>query len=164
MKLLKINLQEYLIALALIIVIPITVYLGCNVIAPVVIDKEYQEKSKDFFKGYTNKSYEKYEERQKEWKETTEYAEHQKKVCERTFIHLIITGIVSCIAFYMGAVLIMPIISAGLLAVGLILQAMYHNSYALCMSYHSIDLFWLELLFVLISFVIIFWISHKHSQ
>ena len=160
----SIHLQEILIALAFVIVVPITVFWGASFVAPSVQDTTYWQDYSQFMKGYSYQDKERFEAREAAWKKTERYLAWEGKVCQHNFMHLMIKGIASCGAFALGVYIVLPAISASMVTVGLILYAMYNNSYRMCNAYHGIGLFYIELLFVLLSFAVVLWMAKKSSE
>lgn len=151
MKLFNIDLEEYLIALALLFVIPMTVHFGTNIIAPRVDTQPYLQAEKEFFKGTDPDDREHV---YNEWKKTQSYQEYQQKYCHRSFIHLLIKGPVACVIFYGAGLVLMPIISTGLVGVGIILSLMSSVS-DYCSTYAGVQIVWIELLFAIVSLVLV---------
>lgn len=158
------NLQEWLIAVALMIVIPTTVYLGCRLISPKPHGAEYTKSYQEFMKGYSYKDHEKYKERMKEWEHSEIYRNNAQKKCDRKFNFLMIAGPLSVVSFYIGSTFVMPVVGAGLVITGLSLLTMYSYSYSSCKMFPGMMTLWLELLFLFASLVIVIVASYKASE
>lgn len=158
------SLQEWLIAVGLFIVIPSTVYLGCRLVSPKIDYKVYQQEKDDFFEGYSIKHEEQWEHRKSEWKKTDTYRDHEKKLCDRSVIKLIVAGLCSLVMYYLGSIFVFPIIGMSLVLTGLILTMMYSYSYYACAVYHNVGVIWLELLFIAMSLLIVLWYAYQCSE
>lgn len=156
--------QEWLIAIALAIVIPTTVYLGVVVVAPKVNFNQYYKVHNEFFKDYSRKDVEKYKQREKEWSQTQVFVDHEANKCEKKGLMLIVSGIVSIALFFLGSVFTLPVISFGLLLAGIDVFALNFFMYAPCNSYYGISLLFLEMLFSLIGLLIVLWFAYQSSE
>ena len=157
------NVQELLIAIALIISIPSTVYLGCKLVSPKIDYPSYWKEHHQFMKGYPAKHEESYKLREAEWKESDLYKEKQSKECTISFIKLGVAGVISIALLYYGSIFIMPIIGASLIVSGLIVIMYYVDAYYNCSQFNTL-LSLIELGLILISLLIMLHASYRLSE
>lgn len=158
------SLQEWLIALALFIIVPTTVYLGCNLLGPKIDHTSYWKSRNEFFTEYSCKDPKKCAEREVEWKQTVEFKAYSEKQCKQSFIYLMIAGPLSCALVYAGTLFVMPVVAPSLIMTSLVLIAMYGYSYKICSVKYGIGLLWFELLFVLINLIVVLSASYRLSE
>lgn len=157
------GLQEWLIAFAFMIVIPGTVYFGCNLISPKINYDAYRKQYRAFVKN-VDIDRENPGKRDTAWKETSMYKEHQEKLCKGYGNRLLIAGSISVALFFVGSICALPIISSGLLGAANILVMMYSFLPFGCNHAYSIDTRWIQLLFITISLLIGLWYAYRYSK
>ena len=155
--------QELIISLALIIILPTTIYFGCKLISPEINHIKYNDERIKFFKDvYKDKNYNKELEDKLtiEWKQNNTYLNEYKY----NFNSLIITGIFSCILFLIGSIFVMPIIATGLLFTANILLSMNYSYYYYLKHVLKFNLVLFELFFVIISLFIVLYYAYLYSE
>lgn len=158
------TLKEWLIGISLFIVIPATLYLGCNLLSPKIDFKMYHTARTKFFEGYKYKEREKYQKREQEWKQTAEFKDYEYKTCKSNFVYLTIIGPVSCLLMYIGTVFIMPVVSSAIIMTSVVSLMFYSYAYKSCAEFYGMGLFWFELLFVFINLMLVLVASYRLSE
>lgn len=158
------SLKEWLIAIALFVLLPTTVYLGCSLISPKIDYSAHYEARKDFFKGYDCKNREKCEKREQEWLKTDDFKNHEQKLCKRNVNYLLVAGPLSVALMYTGTFFVMPVIAASLIVTSLNMLMFYSYSYKQCVAIHGMRLFWFELLFVFLNLMLVILASYRVSE
>ena len=163
------SVQEWLIAIALFIVIPTAVYLGVKLISPSIDRRDYHMQKHEYFKEFQGEK--KHDQINAEWEKSEIYLDHKEKECATTFNQLIIAGPLSCALFFAGSVFVMPIVSASLLLTASVLMgAAAVSNMSLwwpserCAPFHGIEWLWIELFLLIISFLIVAYFAYQSSE
>lgn len=157
--------KYWLIALALLILIPITVSLGLTIVSPKIDHIAYRTAEKDFMKGYTSHGTDEEAEQWKnqylKWTKTEIFLNHERKVCINQFIELIIHNTISIILFYIGATFSISVIAASLIFSGLILHIIAGGP---CPIIFGLNVKIIEMLFAFIGLIILLWAARRYSR
>ena len=165
--------QEWLISVALVLVLPATILLGVKLLSPEVEYKNYSASHQDFFKDFRGHhkdgrwSSDTIAEREKlnqEWEQTEIFKTHGYQVCQGQFIKLMICGVLSVVLFYIGSVFVMPVVAASLMMSALILHLIYAWGGMMCPIFHGLNVRLIAILFALISLTIVVWAAYKDSK
>ncbi len=162
--------QEWLVAIALVVVLPATVWLGLQVISPQVEYKNYSASYQDFFKKYRERkqrgktSEEEYKALDARWTQTDAFKIHERQLCSNRFVKLIVGGTLSIILLYVGSVFVMPVIASSCMMSALILHAMCASwGSTVCPIVFGMSMHLLSILFALVGLLIILRAAYRDS-
>lgn len=158
------QIQEWLIAFALMIVIPTTVYLGVGLVAPKVDFNQYYQKRNDFFKDYNRSDLKKYQERETQWQKTKTATSHESNKCGKKGLMLFVSGPISVGLLFLGSIFTLPVISMSLLITGVNVFLINFFMYAACDSYMGFNIVFIEMLFALAGLLVVLWFAYQSSE
>jgi len=162
--------QEWLVAIALVVVLPVTVWLCLQVISPKVEYKNYSASYQGFFKKYRERKYkgkasdEEYKALDARWKQTEVFKNHEQQLCSNQFTKLMIGGTLSVVLLYVGTVFVMPVIAASCMMSALILHEMCASwGSTICPIVYGMSMHLLSLLFALMGLIIVLRAAYRES-
>lgn len=162
--------QEWVIAIALVVILPATVWLGLQVVAPKVEYQNYSKICSSFFEKYREKKYrgnasdEEYKKLDAKWKKTETFKVHEYQLCTNNFVKLCVGGTLSVVLLYIGSVFVMPIIASSCMMSALILHTMCASWGSFCPIVFGINMHLLSILFALVGLLIILRAAYRDSQ
>jgi hypothetical protein len=162
--------QEWMIAIALIVVLPATTWLGLQLVCPRVELENYSRSYMDFFKEYRENakhdySSKEYKDLDARWKKTEAFKTHERQKCINNFIKLLVGGSLSIILLYIGTVFVMPIIASACIMCALILHAMcaFWGSTS-CPTVYGLSMNLLSIFLALVGLLIILRAAYRENQ
>ncbi|MCX5923040.1 MAG: hypothetical protein NTU89_00575 [Candidatus Dependentiae bacterium] len=162
--------QEWVIAIALVVVLPATIWLGLQVVCPKVEYENYSRSYSNFFKEYREKGIHDYESKEYKkldagWKKTDAFKTHERQLCINNFVKLLVGGTLSIALLYIGTVFFMPIISSACIMSALILHQMcaFWGS-TICPTVYGLNMHLLSILFALVGLLVILRAAYRDSK
>lgn len=180
--------QIWLIAVALMIVIPATVQLGLRVFIPKdnweenslnmrAFNDTYDKKhggAKKFDKIKNKDAQEEleeleeqeegyYKQRNEAWKQTEDFKKNEYIVCKRFIMGVIVGGCATALLFAFSGIISVPVISASLIVSGLIIYG-FNNLGTTCPIWYDMNVNILHILFALMSLIIVLRLAYRDSK
>lgn len=156
--------KVWLIGIVLIIIIPVTVWLGVQVLAPKPNYEAMGKARAEFFEGYSYENRKAYDERGKEWKHEQAFHTFQNEQTKYSMFKMMICGPVALVMFMTSGLLNIPVISASLFVSGLVLTYMKTPACQSCPTMFGISFLLLALLFDFFGLLIVLRFAYRDSK
>lgn len=154
----------WLIGIVLMIIIPVTVWLGVQVLATKPNYEAMGKARAEFFEGYSYEDRKSYDMRSKEWKQEEAFHTFQNEQTAYSIFKMMICGPAALVMFATSGLLHIPVISASLVISGLVLMYMKIPACQSCPTAFGISFLLLSLLFELIGLLIVLRFSYRDSK